>query len=218
MHDSHSQLLQAMSAERGYILSYHEILGKLEPDLLKKYGEFYRHLTLQSRFLSPGHREIVWISLLVTLRETVGDIHLKRASLAGLPPASIVAAVRLAAVGESWASLEFAHTDWSEYLIDSSAEDEYSAMVESGRGPIEGSVADLALLDVHAAGRRERPFLIHMERLYAAGVPSESIGEALSFLLIPAGANAFLWATDVWRDALLDGIAPSHDVLSGALG
>lgn len=197
-------LLEKMRAERGYLLSYHEVYGRLDPTLLERYADLYRAFTLDRRFLEPRRRELVWIGLLAAIDEHVGSIHLERAVQAGVTPRDMAAALSLAAVAGAWPTIAFGAGHW-ERFVEARAEDLYAALVDAGRGPIEPHLADLILIVVHGARRTETPFVYHLGRALTAGIPEPEVAEAVSYLLLPTGANTLLWATDAWVQALRDG-------------
>ena len=210
------ELLAKIRGERGYTLSYHEVYARLEPKFLDAYAGLYRACTLDERFLTPAWREIVWVALLNGIREHVGSIHLERAATAGVSHEEMLAAIRLAAIAETWESLDFAFEWWQRYLGEEELTRTYLGMVERTSQPLEGPVVDLALAVVHGARRREEPFLLHLGRCLSAGVPEEQIGEALSYIMQPVGANTLLWATDLWLEALRDGRLPASEHLGRA--
>jgi alkylhydroperoxidase/carboxymuconolactone decarboxylase family protein YurZ len=201
-------LLARIRQERGYTLSYHEIYARLEPRFLEAYAGLYRACTLDARSLPPAWRETVWVALLNSIREEVGSIHLERAAAAGVGTSEVLAAIRLAAVAEAWESLDFAFSHWQSFVEGESRDESYLGLVDQAAAPLSGPLVDLVLMVVHAARRRGDAFLLHLGRCLAAGVPEEQVGEALSYVMQPVGANRLLWATDLWLAALRDGRLP----------
>ena len=57
-------------------------------------------------------------------------------------------------------------------------------------------------------------YLHHLAALIAAGVPEREIVESVSYIMLPTGANTFLWATDVWMEAVKEGLLPAGEVMS----
>ncbi|MCL6648204.1 MAG: carboxymuconolactone decarboxylase family protein [Chloroflexi bacterium] len=210
-----SALLEQLRAERGYLLSYHEVYGRLEPEFLQEYADLYRAFTLRPRFLTPRQRELVWTGLLTAIHEHVGSLHLERAVAAGVTAEELAAAVTLAGVADAWPSLAFGAQRWQQFIHAEVAQ-LYGALLEGGRGPIEPGTATLIVLVVQGARRREEPFVHHLRQLLDAGVPEIQIAEALSYLLLPVGANTLLWATDLWLQALRDGRLPESPTFGRA--
>lgn len=208
-------LLEKMRAERGYLLSYHEVYGRLDPTLLERYADLYRSFTLDRRFLDPRRRELVWVGLLAAIDEHVGSLHLERAVQAGVTSHEMAAAVSLAGVAGAWPTIAFAAGHW-ERFIEAGPEDLYAALVEVGRGPIEPELAELILAVVHGARRTVAPFVYHLGRALTAGIPEPEVAEAVSYLLLPTGANTLLWATDAWLAALRDGRLPESPTMGRA--
>lgn len=212
MTDDGGPLLAAIRSERGYTLSFHEILARIEPAYLSAYADFYRAITLSSRTLTPVQRECVWISLLVAAREEVGTIHVDRAREAGVGPDEVDAFVALAAVADAWEALEFVAEAWDRGSAGGRAA-AYLALVEAAAGGADPTTVDLALLAAQAARRRRAPFVIHLQRLVGRGVAEAAIVEALTYVQQPCGANSLLWATDLWLDALRGGELPASTLL-----
>lgn len=212
------RLLEGIREERGYTLSFHEILARLDPEYLVAYRDFYRAITLGERVLSPQQRETVWICLLVSVREEVGTIHVERARAAGVGEEEVAAFIGLAAVADAWDSFAFAAEHWS-WLVEDRSEAGYLGIVTSVSDGLDPIAVELALLAAHAGRRRRRPFEIHLRRLHERGVSEAAIIEAITYVQQPCGANTLLWATDTWLDAMAEGVvpvgAPLADVPSG---
>ena len=78
-----SPVLDAVRRKRGYLLSYHQLLHAIRPELLEAYDAFYTRFTLEDDVLSPVEKETVWLALIAATRAGVGTIHLKRAAEIG---------------------------------------------------------------------------------------------------------------------------------------
>jgi alkylhydroperoxidase/carboxymuconolactone decarboxylase family protein YurZ len=208
-------LLAEIRGERGYALSYHEILARTDPAFLSAYRELYRQFTLVPRHLDARKRELIWTALLCSIDEFVGSIHLERALAAGVDPAELRAAVRLGGVASAWDAIVFAHDHWAHLLgSGSSGLDEYRVVIDGCRGPISSIDADLILVNVAGARMKKEQFLHHLTVLLEAGVPEREIVESVSYIMVPTGANTFLWATDVWLEAVQAGEIPPGEVMS----
>lgn len=208
-------LLAEIRGERGYALSYHEILARTDTALLIAYRELYRAFTLEPRHLDTRQRELIWTALLSAIDEFVGSVHLERALAAGVPHGELRAAVRLGAVASSWDAIAFAHGNWPHLLGDGpSGAEEYRGVVAAVRGSIAEVDADLVLVCVAAARMRREQFLHHLRAAIDAGVPEREIIEAVSYVMVPTGANTFLWATDLWMECVRDGSVPAGEVMS----
>lgn len=209
------ELLAEIRGERGYALSYHEILARTDAEFLTAYRRFYRSFTLDPRHLDARRRELIWAGLLAQIEEYVGSLHLERALAAGVTHAELRAAIRLGAVVASWKAISFAHTHWARLLGDGpDGAAEYRLVVDGARGPLTEVEADLILVNVAGARMDRDQFLHHLARLIAADVPEREIIEAISYLMVPMGANIFLWATDTWFEAVEEGLLPKGEVLS----
>lgn len=197
------EVLAKLRAERGYLLSYHEIFGRLEPELLDAYGDLYRRIALTERFLSGKQRELIHLGLRAAIEARISNQHLQRAIAAGTQPAELAAAVALAGAAASWPAIAYGVGHWQSFL-EADAEHLYSVLVDAARGPLETEMADFILLIVHGARKLEVPFVYHLNRLIDSGVPESQIAECVSYLLPPLGNLALLWATDTWLAALRD--------------
>jgi len=208
-------LLQRMRDERGYALSYHEILARTDPRLLEAYQVLYARFTLDGRHLDARRRELVWTALLTVSNEHVGSLHLERAVAAGATADELRAAIALAGVTAAWDQMAFAHQHWSALLGGSDFSSEYRRLVDAAAAELEQSETELILLVCAAARRSEGQYLDQLARCYAAQLPEEEMAEAVSYLLLPNGANALLWATDLWLDALASGAVAAGEALAG---
>ncbi|WP_108667226.1 carboxymuconolactone decarboxylase family protein [Euzebya rosea] len=213
-------LLAVIRGERGYALSYHELLARTDPRMLLAYRQLYSEFTLQPRHLDARRRELVWTGLLTAASEHVGSLHLERALAAGVPTAELRAAVRLAGVAEAWDALHFAHSRWGDLLGSDDHEAGYDQLVAAARGPLTAAEAELVLLVCAGSRMCEDQYVAHLRRAYAMDVSEVEIVETVSYLLLPKGANTLLWATDLYLDQFRQGtLVPggtlesvSHDV------
>ena len=73
------KILDKVLEKRGYLLTYHKMIGEWDPKLLESYDSFYENLTLEERTLTLKNRELVWAALQVAADEEHGHIHMKRA-------------------------------------------------------------------------------------------------------------------------------------------
>ncbi|MDO3684946.1 carboxymuconolactone decarboxylase family protein [Micromonospora sp. C28ISP2-4] len=204
--------LAAIRAERGYLLSYHEVYARTEPGFLEAYTRLYRRFTLDERHLSARERELIWVGLLVADEEAVGTLHVERGYAAGLTTDEMAQATAVAGAAAAWRPIFFAARSWSATLpMDGFAC--YHALLAAAAPDLSGREADLIAVVVHAVHQQEEAFLHHLDRLYAAGVQERDVAEAISYLLLPRGANALLWATDQWLAAVESGrITPTGEL------
>ena len=96
-----SRILETVLARRGYLLNYHRLMAAHDPALLEAYDAFYTALTLTQNRLAPDTREIVWIALLVAMRQAQGRLHVERARALGMDQEVIAQAAVLAALPAS---------------------------------------------------------------------------------------------------------------------
>lgn len=198
-------LLDTIRGERGYTLSYHELLARTDLPLLRAYRQLYAAFALTPRHLDQRRRELIWTGLLTSAHEHVGSLHLERAVKAGVKPWELRVAVRLAGVCEMWDALTFAHERWAELLDSDDPVAGYRVMTAAARGDVDEADAELVMLTCAGSRMCETQFVTHLRRCYELGLPEEEIVEAVSYLLLPRGANTLLWATDVYLDEIRDG-------------
>jgi len=209
------ELLAEIRGERGYALSYHEMLARTDADFLTAYRELYRQFTLVPRHLDPRRRELIWTALLCSIDEFIGSIHLERALAAGVSHEELRSAVRLGGVASSWDAIAFAHDRWPHLLGQGPAgADEYQAVIDGCRGSISSIDSHLILVNVAGARMKQPQFLYHLSHLLLGGVPEREIIESVSYIMLPTGANTFLWATDVWMEEVRAGNLPAGEVMS----
>lgn len=207
-------LLDTMRRERGYTLSYHEIYARTEPEFLARYADLYRAFTLDERILSPRERELVWVGILVADGERVGTLHLERALEAGITHEEIGDAVNVAAVAHGWPAMAFVDDAWT-HTVEFSMWERYAALLERSAPLLTAREIELVATATQAALQHGPALLWHLQRLYAAGTPEAEIGEVVSYLLLPKGANTMLWATDLWLGAIADGTLVAGETLAG---
>ena len=122
-------------------------------------------------------------------------------------------AIAIAGAAASWQAVAFAAEYWSPTL-QMDAVEHYGRIMMAAAPHLSNYEVDLAAMVVQAVHQNAEPFLYHMERLYSRGAEDKCVAEAVSYLLLPCGANAMLWATDVWLEAIASNrIRPSGDLL-----
>ena len=207
-------LLETIRGERGYTLSYHEIYARTEPRFLERYADLYRAFTLDPRFLTARERELVWVGILVADGERVGTLHLERALEAGISVEEIGDAVNVAGVAHAYPALQFVDEAWR-HVVPFPLWARYDDLLASAAPRLSQREVHLNALATQGALKQHEAFLHHLEVLYAMEVAEEDIAEAVSYLLLPKGANTMLWATDVWLAAITDGRITPGPLLAG---
>ena len=89
------ELLRKIKAKRGYLLNYHTVLSKHDPDLLNKIDELYSSQKYQKRnALDVKTKELMDIAVATCMKVYPGlEIHLKKAFEAGCTEEEIVEAI-----------------------------------------------------------------------------------------------------------------------------
>lgn len=204
-----NEVLKEVKRKRGYLLSYHRMLGHTDPLLLSAYDNFYENLTLVPRALSPQQRELVWAGLLAATREKEGKLHMRRAVEVGLSGEILCCAVSLAGVAESLEAIRFGYHHWGEWIPQPPAEQRYRQLAETARGDIDPETAELILIVCHAAQRRDFGMRLHLGRAFSSGMTVAQLSEGLSYLLLPCGGPTLIEAVNVWERASDAGECPS---------
>ena len=187
-----------MKRKRGYLLSYHRLLGAADPELLAAYDAFYSRFTLASKTLSGVEKETVWIALIVATRARIGTLHFARARKAGMNADAIADAVALGAACETWDAFVFSRDSFGKFVSKEKIEKRYLRTFESARGRTPKALAEIAALVAHAGGRRPEAMALHLARAFRAGAKRAQVAEALLYCLLHCGGPTMLEATDCW--------------------
>ena len=194
-----AKLLDEMLAKRGYLLSYHRMLGASDPQLLANYDALYTRLTLDQRVLTPVERETVWVALIATTRERLAVFHFDRASAAGMSNEAIGDAVAIAAACESFEAMQFSRTHFSKWVPETAAAQRYLRMFEAARGQTTPATAEIAAVVCHAARRNADGMRVHLACAFASGATREQMAEALAYVLLHRGGPTMIDAVDCWE-------------------
>jgi len=192
------RILAAMKKKRGYLLSYHRLLGAADAELLAAYDAFYSRLTLASRVLSDVEKETVWIALIVATRARVGTLHFARARKAGMDRAAIADAVALGAACETLDAMDFSALHFRGYFSVGEAKARYVRAFEAARGRTRPALAEIAAVVAHAGGRRFEAMALHLERAFRRGAKRAQVSEALLYCLLHCGGPTMVAAIDCW--------------------
>ncbi len=203
------QLLDAMLARRGYLLSYHRMLGASDPQLLATYDALYTRLTLDERVLTLAEREIVWVALIATTREKYAAFHFDRGVQAGMSPDDIADAVAIAAACEAFDAARFAQATFEKWLPDERVLRRYAAMFDAARGGTPPAIAEVAAVVCHAAHRNAAGMRVHLARAFERGARREQMAEGLSYVLLHRGGPTMIAAVDCWAQAASDLTIPA---------
>jgi hypothetical protein len=197
--------LEALRADRGFLLPHHGAMAAASPDLHDAYGTMYAALTLTERHLSPLEKEFTWLVLLIALREAVGTHHLALFRRAGGTDEQACLAFQLAGYATAANSFAFLAEHWTAEFpgIDPAAG--YLA----GVATLAGSTivpTGLAMLAVQAALGNAWGVAAHLRAAYAAAIPEEKLVEALTLIIWPCGVNRFVAACTIWHGLMRDSV------------
>lgn len=90
-------LLDSVSASRGYSLPLHEVLAKHDPEVLAGYEQMMRALYLSDRRLEGKLKELIYVAVLVALGAAEEHIraHMEKAVREGATKEEVLEAVEL---------------------------------------------------------------------------------------------------------------------------
>lgn len=195
------KLLDEMLAKRGYLLSYHRLLGESDPALLAAYDAMYTRLTLDERVLTLEEREVVWIALIAATREKYATFHLERGIKAGMTKDTISDAVAIAGACESFDALHFGCSAFADWVHEEQAMKRYLALIDTSRGKIPPVIAEVAAVVCHASRRNAAGMRVHLARAFAFGARREQVAEGLSYVLLHRGGPTMIDAAKIWDEA-----------------
>lgn len=196
-----ARLLEAMLAKRGYLLSYHRLLGASSPPMLKAYDELYTSMTLDQRDLTLAEREIVWIALIAATREHYAKFHLDRGRQAGLDEDAMADSAALAAACEAFDATNFACTQFGEWIPPQKAMQRYLRTFDAAKGKLPEHIAEVAAVVCHASRRNAAGMRVHLKRAFEKGATREQMAEGLSYVLLHRGGPIMIDAAGTWEKA-----------------
>jgi alkylhydroperoxidase/carboxymuconolactone decarboxylase family protein YurZ len=205
--DRGAAALAKAEATRGYLLPYHRMLCAHDPDLMEAYDSYYRELTLVERSLTYLEREVVWLVLLASAREVYGDIHMPRAEESGMTAVQIHDCMALAGVVEAFPVMDFS-TSWSKWISVAEVETRYGRIVDTARGDLPETIAEIALIVGHAARGSRAGMRFHLKRAFALGATTAKIAEGISYVILPRGGPVLVDACNVWAELAAEGGCP----------
>jgi alkylhydroperoxidase/carboxymuconolactone decarboxylase family protein YurZ len=193
--------LEALRADRGFLLPHHGALAAAAPDLHDAYGTMYTALTLTERHLSPFEREFTWLALLIALREAVGTHHIALFRKAGGTDAQARLAFQLAGYATAANAFTFLAEHWAAEFPGIDPAQGYLAGVAALCGDTAAPV-ELAMLAVQAALGNAWGVAAHLRAAYAAAIPEDKLVEAMTLIIWPCGVNRFVAACTVWHELM----------------
>ncbi len=200
--------LDQVRARRGYTLPYHRLFAAHAPELLNNYDTFYQSLTLTERILTAYERETVWATLLAAAREAHGFIHMQRALDAGLSNDDLSRCVAIAALCNGFDLYSFAGENWAAWTHPDDLQQQYLSVFDRTTDGLPNGLAHMAAVSAMAARRNAAGTVVHLGHALDAGCNQAQLTEALSYMLIPCGANALIDAISAWESAATDGVLP----------
>lgn len=207
-----------LMSKRDYSLPFHELFCMTDPGMLERYDQFYSALTLAKRELDEKTKELVWAAILIAAREAEGTLHLRRGLREGVTPEEYGEAVQLTALAEGSGALEFVRSHWeADYLNQPGTAALYAdTLARAYAGSrLQPGARELILIGAYTALERPEGLALHIVRAKAAGVSDRAIAEAMSYVLIPKGANTLIRGVEVWMHLIKDGKVEPEPGLPG---
>ena len=200
-------VLKKVKEKRGYLLPYHELFGCMDPLLLEKYDEFYTEVTLKTKVLDNKTKEFVWIGILACASEEAGTIHLKRARDAGITDDEISDVIILTQVALGFNVLRFVEKKWGSFLPNIRVTEVYDRFLKHLKKNVRlpEKTVELIFIGIYAALEVKEGLSFHLLRAKECGVRDEEIAEAMSFIVLPRGANTMLEAAGVLKNLVKEG-------------
>jgi alkylhydroperoxidase/carboxymuconolactone decarboxylase family protein YurZ len=203
--------LEALRADRGFVLPHHGLLAAALPELEAAYGPMYRALTVDAHYMAPLERECVWLALLACRDEPVGTHHVALFRQHGGDDALAAAVFRHTAWAMGAAAQAFLARSWAAHFpgVDPAANYRDGAAALD-LPPLAEATARLLRLAVHAARDQAWALEVELEAAYRAGLDEGRMVEAISLIIWPCGVNVFVRAAGTWLGLLRSGrVTPS---------
>ena len=95
--------------ERPWLLNYHQLLLKNDPEMLKKWDELYSTEKFKERFISQREKELVDLAISAVMKWSIGlQIHIKKSVEMGIKEEEITEIFSLAAMSAGIPCMIFA--------------------------------------------------------------------------------------------------------------
>ena len=200
------EALSELQEKRGYLLPHHGLLAISSPELLQAYDATYSALTLSERSMTLYQKEIVWLIILVSTKESIATHHIDRLKKGGGNDSDLEAALALASWADGAENFAFVEENWGHHLKSFDGSVAYRNGLETilKRYPVEPWVAEIGLAAAHQCHRRWYWVGDHIIGAYGAGADENAIAEGLSLAMFPGGVPNFVDACDIWRKLILE--------------
>lgn len=197
--------LEQVRAERGYLLPHHGLMATALPGMLEDYDRLYHSLALTPRHLDRVDHEIVWLTVLIAVNESLGTHHLARYRDAGGDPDRVPDIVNLAGFCRGATVWTFVADAWRPHLPDFDPRVSYASAFDRAAGRLDPAVAQLSALAAHACAGHWDLLRWQFLAAYGSGVDERGMAEALSLVAFPGSVPNFARAADLWRCLIADG-------------
>jgi 4-carboxymuconolactone decarboxylase len=109
METDEKELIEEIRKKRTWLLNYHRLLLKNDPEMLKKWDELYSAEKFKQRFISDREKELVDLAISAVLKWGPGlQIHIKKAIDMGITEEEISEIFSLAAMSAGIPCMMFA--------------------------------------------------------------------------------------------------------------
>lgn len=201
-HPTAQERINALRAERGYLLAFHELWLRAEPQFFELYEPLYQFLAYDEKAMSNQRREFIWIAALSAAREDRGVLHLTRGLAAGLSTADAFHAVALSSCSGLFDALRFSAHAWNGLGDAAQAEQAYLGQFQRLAQGLDPITAHLAAACAMSVARQPRGCELHFAGARDAGASEREMVEAASIAFWPGGAPALMLAADALKKQL----------------
>ena len=109
------ELIQKIRRERPWLLNYHQLLLKNDPEMLKKWDELYSTEKFKERFITAREKELVDLAISAIMKWRPGlEIHIKKSVDMGITEPEITEIFSLAAMSAGIPCMMFASDVYEE--------------------------------------------------------------------------------------------------------
>lgn len=203
--------LQAIKAERGYLLPHHGLMAVSAPDMLEAYAVTYRAMTLTDRVLTAYEKEFIWLAILIVTDENEATHHIAKFYKAGGTDNEVACAARLVALIRGSVAFRFVGRFWSGHLPwwDGRAQERAARDSLAAEFGVESWLLTLADMSARVCLDQHEALGWAIEDAYAQGAGEPRIAETLMLTMFPGSVPRYVRAAEVWLKLIRAGRVPA---------
>ena len=197
--------IDAIAADRGFLLPHYGLLGLVSPALLDGIDDAYRQLMLTPHRLNRHARQFVLLTEIAALDLGTPAHHVGYFKEAGGTDAEVEAALRLAALAVGSNRFGFGGEAWGNRLGGYDRGRAYRTAVERMAEGVAPWLAELALGAAQTCLQHWWQVEEHIRAAYRLGVDERKLGEALSLSIWPSNVSFLVKTCQIWRGLIAKG-------------